>query len=529
MAKPKKAYQLTKTQRVFEIKKAGRNPNYFINTYAKITHPIKGIIPFHMYDYQDKLVDAFADHRFNIVLKARQLGISTIVAGYIAWLMVFHRNKEVVVLATKLKAAKNLLRKTKYIIKKLPSWLQLSKIAVDNQESFELDNGSLAQATATSGDAGRSDALSLLVLDEAAHIDKLDEIWTAIYPTISTGGNCIALSTPNGVGNWFHKIYDGAENGHNEFKTHKLMWWEHPDRDDEWFKKETQNMTRREIAQEHECNFNMSGETVFDPEDLEKLATQIKAPIWKTGFDRNFWIWEKYNNDHSYLISADVARGDGQDYSTFHLFDATSMEIVGEYQGKLTPDYFAHVLNDAGRDYGNCMIVVENNTIGFSVLEKLIDWKYPNLFWSVKSTHEYIEQYEAEQKSNTVAGFTMSQKTRPLVIAKMEEFIRNKIIKIYSSRLLAEMKTFVWDNGKPQAMRMYFDDLIMACAIGCWIKDTVLEVDKRDLDYKKAFLNAMTISKSTMNTSIGGLSNANAENRDRARAQQREYAWFYKG
>ena len=133
-------------------------------------------------------------------------------------------------------------------------------------------------------------------------------------------------------------------------------------------------------------------------------------------------------------------------------------------------------------------MVVENNTVGFAVLDKLREQQYPNLYYSIKSTHEFVEEYQAETMSNAVAGFSMTSKTRPLIIAKMEEFIRNNLIKTYSSRLLAEMRTFVWQNGRPQAMRSYNDDLIMACAVGCWVRDTVLATNQRDVEYSKAFM-----------------------------------------
>jgi DNA-binding transcriptional MocR family regulator len=138
------------------------------------------------------------------------------------------------------------------------------------------------------------------------------------------------------------------------------MWDVHPDRDEEWFKKETRNMSRRQIAQELECNFNTSGETVIDPENMEWIMANIREPKHKTGFDRNFWIWEEYDPSCNYLMSADVARGDGADSSTFHILKLETMEIVGEYMGKPTPDLYANMLNQVGREFGNCMLVVES-------------------------------------------------------------------------------------------------------------------------------------------------------------------------
>ena len=497
-------FQLNRKQRVQEILKCGKDPSYFLKTYARISHPLHGLVPFKTYDFQDELLKDFNDYRFNVILKARQLGISTITAGYVVWMLLFHRDKNVLVMATKFSTAGNLVNKVKKIMKNLPDWLRIANIEIDNRTSFVLSNGSQIKASSTSGDAGRSEALSLLVLDEAAHIEGLEELWTGLYPTLSTGGRCIALSTPNGVGNWFHKTCTDAEAGVNNFHLTNLPWNVHPERDIEWFKKETKNMSRRQIAQELECNFNTSGETVIDGEDIEWLLSLVKEPKYRTGFDRNFWIWEEYDPSCNYLMVADVARGDGEDYSTFHIIQLETLSVIGEYHGKPNPDLFASMINQIGREFGNAMLVVENNNIGFAVLDKLIEAQYPNLYHSIKSTHEYIEQHVADTITNSVPGFSTSMKTRPLIIAKLEEFIRNKLIKIYSTRTINEMRTFIWNNGKPQAMRGYNDDLVMALAIACWVRDTALQANARDLNYQKAFADAIITSKTTFNTQIKG-------------------------
>jgi len=525
-------FQLDKKQRVKEILKCGKDPAYFLKTYARISHPMHGLILFNTYDFQDDLLTDFNDYRFNVILKARQLGISTITAGYIVWMMLFHRDKAVLVMATKFATAGNLVNKVKKIMKNLPDWIRIADIDIDNRTSFILSNGSSIKAASTSGDAGRSEALSLLVLDEAAHIEGLGELWTGLYPTLSTGGRCIALSTPNGVGNWFHKTCMDAEAGTNNFNLTTLMWDVHPDRDEGWFKKETRNMSKRQIAQELECNFNTSGETVIDPDCMRWLLSNVKEPKYRTGFDRNFWIWEEHDPTCNYLMVADVARGDGEDYSTFHIIKLETLEAVGEYQGKLTPDMFAGMLNQTGREFGNCMLVVENNNIGYTVLDKLIEYDYPTLYFSVKSTHEYIEQHQANYHNSAVAGFSTSVKTRPLIIAKLEEFIRNKLIKLYSTRTINEMKTFIWRNGKPQAMKGYHDDLIMALAIACWVRDTALQVNARDLNYQKAFSDAIITSRTSMNTQIKGQHGYKKDNImdqiSEARKTYDEFKWIIK-
>ena len=524
------SYKLTKDKIVKEVVKSGKNPVYFINTYCKIPHPGKGLIPFKTYDFQSDLVNDLALHRFIVVLKARQLGISTITAAYVAWLVLFHRDKNVLIVATKLSTAANLVKKVKIILKNLPEWIRISDFAVDNRNSIELKNGSQVKASSTSGDAGRSEALSLLVIDEAAHIDGLDDLWTGLYPTISTGGRCIAISTPNGVGDWFHEAYVGAESGENEFFPVSLGWDKHPDRDDKWFEVETKNMSKRQIAQEYECNFNTSGDTVIHPDDIIRIKGMIREPTHRVGFDRNTWIWEEPKDENTYLLVADVARGDGADSSTFHVFKLETMEIICEYKGKPTPDIFAEIINSSGLQYNNAMVVIENNSVGYHVLEKLKEKEYPNLYHSKKGSHKYVEQHVAEGNSSVVPGFTTSMKTRPLIIAKFEEFIRNKVITIYSKRLANELDTFIWKNGRPEAQRSYNDDLIMAASIGCWVRDTAIIENKRDIEYKKAFLNAMITTKTTLDTRAPGQMKANMTDRtNEARKQMEEFGWIIKG
>lgn len=525
------SYKFTKEQIQKEILKCGRDPVYFINTYAKVSHPIRGPIPFKTYQFQDEALKNFIDYRFNVVLKARQLGLSTIVAAYIAWLMLFHRDKNVLVLATKLLSAANLVKKVKYIIKNLPTWLIIADISIDNRNSFELSNGSQIKASATSGDAGRSEALSLMVLDEAAFIEGMDDLWTGVYPTLATGGRCIAISTPNGVGNWFHQTYVGAEALVNDFHPTKLHWSVHPDRDQEWFESETKNFDRRKIAQEYECSFNASGETVIAPEDVEYYLEKTSDPKHRSGIDRNYWIWKEYDPNHGYALIADVARGDGSDYSVFHVMNVDTIEVVAEYQGKMATDDYARFLFNCGKEYGNCMIVIENNNIGYAVLKDLINMGYPNVFHSVKGTNEHIDQALAESSSNSVPGFTTSYKSRPLIISKLEEFIRNKALKLNSKRVINELNTFVWHNGKPQAMRGYNDDLIMSLAIACWIKDTVFQTSYREAEYKKAMLGGILKSNTILNTSIHGMNKFN--NTKFSLKQQaaiyNEFSWIFKG
>ena len=497
--------QLSKTQRLQEILHAGKDPVYFIKNYCKISHPLRGLIPFRLYNFQEDVIRDFNDYRFNVINKARQLGLSSSAAAYVAWMLLFHREKNVLVVATKLSTATNLVKKVKFIFKNLPSWMMISKIEIDNRTSFELANGSQIKASSTSGDAGRSEALTLLVVDEASFVEGMDEMWAGLYPTLSTGGRCIALSSPNGVGNWFHKTFTEAEEGKNDFNCVTLPWNVHPERNQEWFEKETRNMSRREIAQELECSFNQSGEGVFHPDCMEKIRNTVHPPLHKTGVDRNFWIWEGHQDGAEYLLVGDVARGDGKDHSAFHIWRLDTFEQVAEYQGKPNLDDYSNIIYNASKEYGFCLTVVENNSLGIAVLEKLKDLDHPNLYYSIKGTHQYVDKIQAEAVSNSIIGFSTTPKTRPLIIAKLEEFVRNKLIKINSQRLYNEMTTFIWNNGRAEAQRSYNDDLVISTAIGCWVRDTALVVNQRELEYRKAMLSSMSVSSGMLDSRIPGM------------------------
>jgi len=183
-------------------------------------------------------------------------------------------------------------------------------------------------------------------------------------------------------------------------------------------------------------------------------------------------------------------------------------------------------------EYGGCLLVVENVGVGIAVLEKLKDLQYKKLYYSIKSTHEYVEAYLAEHDERAVPGFTTSTKTRPLIVAKLEEYVRNKLITMHSSRVFHELKTFVWGNGKPQAMRSYNDDLVMSLAIACWVRDTALTENERDMAYKKAMLGGVFKSTTTMNTQIKGQKFYNEtfnEKHQEEIQKTKDFLWIYKG
>ena len=522
--------QLNKKEVVKEIIKCGKDPIYFINNFVKISHPVQGLISFKLYPFQEDCIKQFQDYRFNIVLKARQMGLSTATAGFILWMVLFHREKTVLSVATQLNVAVGMVKKVKTMYKNLPEWMKIAKIQGDNKSTLELNNGSWVKAASTTGDSGRSEALSLLVVDEAGIIQGMDEMWAGIYPTIATGGRCIAVSTPKGVGNWFHKTYTDAEQGKNNFNPIKLNWDSHPDRDRKWFENETRNMGKKEIAQEYECSFNFSGNTIVDGEVIQEIKTNCMKPERRGGFDGNLWIFKEPEPGRRYLLSADVARGDAEDNSAFHVFDVDSMEQVAEYQGKITPELYADLLFQISKDYGLCLTIVENNSFGYGVLEKLKSMRHPAIYHHKKSSYDFIEPMTATYDSSAVPGFSTNVRMRPLAIAKMEEFLRTKSVKINSERLITELETFVWNNGKAEAIKGCNDDLVMSFAIACWVREGALIISQRDVQYRQAFITGLSVGGRTFESSIPGMpQHAKAENRKKwaeAYNNAREFSWL---
>ena len=476
-----------------EYVKCANDPVHFMRKYCVIQHPIRGKISFDLYPFQEKTLNSLKDNDHNIILKSRQLGISTLMAGYGLWLMTFHSDKNILVVAIKQEVAKNLVTKVRVMHSNLPSWLR-HKCIEDNKLSLKYSNGSQIKAVSATDDAGRSEALSLLIIDEAAFITNINEIWTAAQSTLSTGGSSVVLSTPNGVGNFFHKTWIDAEDGNNSFNFINLPWHLHPERDQSWRDQQDELLGPSMAAQECDCDFITSGQNVVDGKILQWYTeTFVQEPIEKRGLDNNLWIWEHPNYSKSYVVSADVGRGDGQDYSAFHVWDVKELRQVAEYKGKLSTKEFGNLLVNTATEYNDALLIVENNNVGWATIQQCIDRDYKNLFYSSRDlkyidvSNQMTNKYRNEDKQ-MVAGFSTTLKTRPLIVDKMDEYFRSKDVTVRSKRLIDELFTFIYDNGKAQAMQGAHDDLVMSLCIGLWVRDTALRLNTERLDRQKGMM-----------------------------------------
>jgi hypothetical protein len=481
-----------------EYIRCSKDPIYFMRKYCMIQHPTRGKIPFHLFPFQETTLTEISKNRFNIILKSRQTGISTLSAGYSLWNMLFNTDFSILVIATKQEVAKNLVTKVRVMHELLPSWLKGGHLE-DNKLSLKLKNGSHIKAIASSPDAGRSEALSLLIFDEAAFIEDIDEIWASAQSTLSTGGSCIALSTPNGVGNWFHRTWVGSEEGTNPFVPIKLHWTVHPERDQAWRDEQEKLLGPKVAAQECDTSFISSGDTVIDPETLMFYKeTYCQDPIEKGYIDGNLWKWEYPDFNRSYMVVADVARGDGSDFSTAHVIDIENAVQVAEYRGKIDTKDFGNFLVSLSTEYNDALLVIENANIGWATIQQVIDRGYKNLFYMSKDLkyvdveNQITNRYRAEERG-LVAGFSTTSKTRPLIISKLDDYFRDKSVVVRSTRLIDELFTFIFLNGRAEAMKGYNDDLVMAFAIGLWVRDTALRLRQQGINLTKQAISGISV------------------------------------
>lgn len=506
MSAKKAKKKISKNWAIQELIKCHDDPIYFIENYCYIRTVESGKVLFKLYEYQKESIKAYLAYDRTIINKPRQMGYSTLTAAFVSWYVFFHNDKSVLFLANKQDVAKGLLKKVKLILAELPDWMLLSDLTVNQAHSLEFSNGSSIKAVGTSEDAGRGESLSLLIIDEAAIIRNFDEIWKAIKSTVSTGGKIIAGSTPKGASGWFYDTCTKAEAGENEWKYLLFNWWDNPDyagddleRSPEtpggwtstWFRKETKDMTIQHIRQELLTSFLDSGDTFLDISVIHRIQSETSDPKLKPpGYDDALWVWRPPQKGMKYIVSCDVASGGagGEDYCTAQILELKELEQVAEYKARITPDILAENSIEICKLYNNAHLVIENNGIGLAANLVAKRLGYKNLAFFAKETGRLIDKWTADYQSIN-PGFAVTPKSRPVVLAKLQEFLNKNYIKINSKRFANELLTFVVSNGKPQASKGKNDDLIMAMALAVWVRDMCPDfgVDSSTIDLAKLY------------------------------------------
>lgn len=467
---------LTRTE-FLTLKKVREDPFFFSN-FIYVINPIHGRVQFGLYPYQKRVLWYFLTKRFNIVLKFRQAGLTELISMYCLWLAMYHSNKNIQIISIKDRVAKKVLRKIKFMYRNLPAYIQVPVINGRSKEygtatEMEFANGSIITSVPTTEDAGRSEAVSLLVIDEAAIVRWANTIWAAAFPTLSTGGSAIINSTPFGIGNWFHSTWVEAVAGGNDFNPIRLHWQMHPERNQDWYDTMANALGPRRTAQEIDGDFLSSGHTVFDLEDIKAIEDLLPdyTPI-ESRYNGSLVILEEPKPGIYYYIGADVATGRSRDYSAFSIMTREGVE-VGYFKGKLPVSDFAKLLLKYGKYFNNALIAPETNDIGLAVTTMIQEDGYPNLYY----TRQFLkEKGKSKPKEQLVPGWLTTPGNRSIIIDALEDDVRRDLVVIKDKFFVQEAYTFIYNTqnkaialGKDEAKEdddeYYTDDSILAKAI----------------------------------------------------------------
>jgi len=475
--------EFTKAQ-IEEYIKCKDDPVYFANSYVKIVSVDEGLIPFKMYDFQKELVRRFHHNRFNIAKLPRQTGKSTTVVSYLLHYALFNDSANIGILANKASTARDLLGRLQTAYENLPKWLQQGVI-VWNKGSMELENGSKIMAASTSASAVRGMSFNIIFLDEFAFVPNhiADDFFSSVYPTISSGQKTkvIIISTPYGM-NHFYKLWVDAQNERNNYIWTEVHWSEVPGRDSKWKEETIKNTSERQFTQEFECEFLGSVDTLIAASKLRSLV--FDTP---TSSNKGLDVYESPNEKSEYIITADVSRGIGGDYSAFIVFDITTVpyKIVAKYRNnEIKPMLFPNIINDLARAYNNAYVLCEVNDVGDQVASILnYDLEYPNvLMCSMRGRAGQIVG-QGFSGSKTQLGVKMSITVKKIGCANLKTIIEDDKLLFRDYEIISELTTFIQKKQSFEADEGYHDDLVMCLVIFAWlaVQDYFKEMTDNDV------------------------------------------------
>ena len=457
-----------------EYKKCMVDPVYFVEHYCKVISLDEGIVNFKLYPYQRKMFQQFQENRFNVVLACRQSGKSISACAYLLWYALFNPEKTVAILANKGQTAGEMLSRITLMLENIPFFIQPGSKAV-NKRSLEFSNNSRIIASATSGNSIRGMSVNLLYLDEFAFVERASEFYTSTYPVVSAGKDTkvIVTSTANGIGNQFHKIWEGAVQGINEFSSFRVDWWDVPGRDDEWKQQTIANTSQLQFDQEFGNTFFGTGDTLVNADTL--LGLRAKPPI-RTMEGGLLKIYEEPIKDHDYVMTVDVSKGRGQDYSTFTLIDISSRPFkqVAVYRNNtISPLLFPNIIYKFAKPYNEAYVVVESNDQGSVVCNGLYhDLEYENV------------HVESSVKANAI-GIEINRKTKRLGCSAIKDILEEKRLTINDEQTILEISTFEAKGQSYEASDGNHDDLMMNLVLFGYFVSTQYFSDMTDINLKQ--------------------------------------------
>jgi len=455
-----------------EYAKCLKDPVYFAENYIKVISLDGGLVPFDLYPYQEKMFKHFNENRFSIVLACRQSGKSISSVVYLLWYAVFNPEKTIAILANKGATAKEMLGRVTLALENLPFFLQPGCKAL-NKTSIEFSNNSRIIAASTSSSSIRGFSANLIFLDEFALVQNDAEFYTSTYPVISSGKSTkiIITSTAKGIGNVFHKLWEGAVQGTNNFKPFRIDWWDVPGRDENWKLETIANTSEMQFNQEFGNDFLGSGNTLISGNKLLKLKAE--NPIYEQDGVK---VYERPSSDSDYMMFVDVAKGRGQDYSTFNIIDVSSKpfrQVAVFRDNMMSPLLFPDVIYKYAKTYNEAYVVIESNDAGQVVCNGLYhELEYENVF------------VESAVKANSI-GVTMTRKVKRIGTSTIKDLIEQDQLEVRDAETILELSTFVANGSSFEASNGNHDDLVMNLVLFGWFTNTPLFVDYTDVDIKK--------------------------------------------
>ena len=463
------AQNFTKKQ-VAEFLKCAEDPVYFIQKYVRIVSLDEGVIPFRMYDFQEKMVTKFHENRFNIAKLPRQSGKSTIVTSYLLWYVLFNPNVNVAILANKAATAREMLQRLQLSYENLPKWLQQGILGW-NKGSLELENGSKILAASTSASAVRGMSFNIIFLDEFAFVPNhiAEQFFSSVYPTVSSGKKTkvIIISTPHGM-NMFYKLWHDAELKKNEYVTTDVHWSQVPGRDDAWKEQTIANTSEAQFKVEFECEFLGSVDTLISASKLRVMP--YEDPLRQ---NRGLAVYEDVKEEHNYILTVDVSRGIGGDASAFVVLDTTEIpyRLVARYKNnEIKPIVFPNIIVDVAKNYNNAYILCEVNDIGGQVADIIqFDLEYENLLMAAMRGRAGQQLGQGFSGKKTQLGVKMSTATKQVGCSNLKALIEEDKLHISDYDTIAELTTFIQKGNSFQAEDGCHDDLAMCLVMFAWM------------------------------------------------------------
>jgi hypothetical protein len=455
---------------ILEFARCQGDPIYFAKNYIQIVTLDYGLQPFKPYKFQEVMIDRFHNNRFNICKLPRQSGKSTIVVSYLLYYAIFNDNVNIAILANKASTAKDLLDRLQTAYENLPKWLQQG-VMTWNKASLELENGSKIIAASTSASAVRGGSYNIIFLDEFAFIPNhiADQFFSSVYPTISSGKNTkvIIVSTPHGM-NHFYKIWHDAERNKNEYIPTDVHWSEIPGRDEVWKKQTIANTSDQQFKVEFECEFLGSVDTLIAPSKLRNMVYD-NPKIQSAGLD----LYEECKENQDYIITVDVARGVGSDYSAFVVIDITEFphKLVAKYRNnEIKPMMFPSIIYEVARQYNNAYILCEVNDIGEQVSNILhYDLEYSNVLMCTMRGRAGQIVGQGFSGKKTQLGVKMSKTVKKVGCLNLKTIVESDKLIFSDYDLISELTTFIQKNQSFEAEDGCNDDLAMCLVIYSWL------------------------------------------------------------